>query len=77
MEEVKLAPASKSLSDGDKWSASSLHNFTPGKGNHVHLLDTRVGGHQTLSACGGEDLYPAENQTPINIQYYTVKCTFH
>jgi hypothetical protein len=74
MEKVKLNPASTSLSDGDKWSASSPHNFTPGKGNHLHLLDRRVGGHQNLSACGGETLYPAEHQTPTNIYYYTKKC---
>jgi len=75
MEEVKLAPASKSLSGGDKWSASNPHNFTPGKGNHLHLLDTRVGGHQNLSACGGEN-HSAENQIPVNIYYFT-KCTFN
>jgi hypothetical protein len=61
----KLAPPSTSLSDGDKWSASSPHNFTPGRGNHLHLLDTRVGRQQNLSACGGEDLYPAEMQNTI------------
>jgi hypothetical protein len=77
MKEVKLAPASKSLSDGDKWSASSPHNFTPGKENHLPLLDTRVGGHHNLSACSGENLGHAENQTAINIYYYTIKCTFN
>jgi len=76
MEEVKLAPVSTSLSDEYKWPASSPHNFTPGKENHLHLLDTRVGEHQNLCACGGENLYPAENQTPINIYYYSKKCTF-
>jgi len=72
MEEV-----STSLSDGDKWSASSPHNFTPGKGNHLHLLDTRLGEHHNLCACGGGNLYPAENQTPTNIYYNTKKCTFN